>query len=40
MNINLNPGRYVITATNPVNEEMHTNIVTVLTIFEGKDVVK
>lgn len=40
MNINLIPGRYVITATNPVNGEMYSNIVTVLTIFEGKDVVK
>ena len=34
MNINLNPGNYTITTTNPVNGEMHSNNIEVLpTIF-------
>ena len=40
MNINLNPGTYTITAENPKNGEMHSNQVTVLGIFEGKDLTK
>ena len=41
MNINLNPGEYIITATNPENGEMYTNIITVLpTIVENYDLIK
>lgn len=41
MNINLNPGEYVITAKNPNSTEQYTNIITVLpTIVENYDLTK
>ncbi|WP_407414516.1 transglutaminase family protein [Methanobrevibacter sp.] len=40
LNINLIPGKYVITATNTVNGEMHSNNITVLSTVHGDDVVK
>ena len=41
MNINLNPGEYIITAKNPNSGEMYTNIVTVLpSIVENYDLTK
>ena len=40
MNINLNPGKYIITAQNPVNGEMYSNTVTVLGVLSGKDLTK
>ncbi|WP_407416585.1 hypothetical protein [Methanobrevibacter sp.] len=39
MNINLNPGKYIITATHP-NGESRGNQITVLSILEGNDLVK
>ena len=41
MNINLNPGEYIITAKNPSSGEMHTNVITVLSsIVENRDLTK
>ncbi|MBR0371339.1 MAG: hypothetical protein IJH63_11550 [Methanobrevibacter sp.] len=41
LNINLNPGEYIITATNPVSTEMYSNVVTVLpNIIENHDLIK
>ena len=41
MNINLNPGEYIITATNPNSGEMYSNVVTVLpNIAENHDMTK
>ena len=40
MNINLGEGEYVITATNPVNGETHSNKITVLGILKGDDLTK
>ena len=41
MNINLNPGMYIITATNPNSTEMYTNVVTVLpSIVENYNLTK
>ncbi|WP_407421902.1 Ig-like domain repeat protein, partial [Methanobrevibacter sp.] len=41
LNINLNPGEYIITATNPVSGEMYSNVITVLpNIVENHDLVK
>ena len=41
MNINLNPGEYVITAKNPNSGEMYTNVITVLpSIVENYDLTK
>ena len=41
MNINLNPGEYIITAKNPVTGEQYTNLIEVLpTIVENDDLVK
>lgn len=41
LNINLNPGTYVITATNPNSSEMYSNIINVLSpIVENNDLVK
>ena len=41
LNINLDPGKYIITAINPVNGEMASNNITVLAqITENKDLVK
>ena len=41
MNINLNPGEYIITAKNPSTDEMYTNLITVLTNFaEHNDLTK
>ena len=41
MNINLNPGDYIITAKNLVNNEMHSNKIKVLTtIVENYDLTK
>ena len=38
MNINLNPGNYTITATNPINGEFHSNNVEVLPTIFGDDL--
>ena len=41
MNINLNPGEYIITAANPVSGEMYSNVVTVLpNIVENYNLTK
>lgn len=40
LNINLGPGTYIITATNPVNNEQHTNNITVLSTLEANDLIK
>ena len=41
MNINLNPGTYILTAANPLSGEMHTTNVTVLpSIVENYDLTK
>ena len=41
LNINLNPGEYIITATNPNSNEMYSNVVTVLSnIAENHDLTK
>ena len=41
MNINLGPGKYIITAKNPNSSEMHSNVVTVLpNIVENYDLTK
>ena len=41
LNINLNPGEYIITATNPNSTEMHSNIIKVLpNIVENYDLTK
>ena len=40
LNINLIPGEYVITATNPVNGQMYSNHITVLPTILASDVVK
>lgn len=41
MNINLNPGTYILTAENPVNGEKHSNKITVLSnIVENYDLTK
>ncbi|WP_188118162.1 Ig-like domain repeat protein [Methanobrevibacter millerae] len=41
MNINLNPGTYIITAINPNSTEQHTNTITVISkIQENKDLTK
>lgn len=41
LNINLNPGTYIITAIHPVNGETHANNITVLSsITDNKDLVK
>ena len=41
MNINLNPGEYIITAKNPNSTEQYTNIITVLpSIVENYDLTK
>ncbi|WP_407430910.1 hypothetical protein [Methanobrevibacter sp.] len=41
MNINLNPGEYIITARNLVNDELHSNKIKVLTtIVENYDLTK
>ena len=40
LNINLNPGEYIITAINPANNEYHSNIITVLpSLVEANDLV-
>ena len=38
LNINLNPGEYILTAINPVNNEMRSNIVTVLSSIISNDM--
>ena len=38
--INLNPGEYIITATNSANGEMHSNNITVLSTIETENLVK
>ena len=38
MNINLNPGTYIITATNPVTSEQHSNTITVLPTLTASDL--
>ena len=41
MNINLNPGTYVLTADNPASGEQHTTVITVLSsIVENYDLTK
>ena len=41
LNINLNPGEYIITAKNPNSTEMHSNLVTVLpNIVENNNLIK
>jgi hypothetical protein len=40
LNINLQSGDYILTATNPVNGEMYSNDITVLTTIMASDVVK
>lgn len=41
MNINLNPGTYVLTADNPISGEKHTTTITVLpSIVENNDLIK
>ena len=41
MNINLNPGTYVLTADNPASGEQHTTVITVLPlIVENNDLTK
>ena len=41
MNINLNPGTYIITAKNPLNNEQHSNTITVLSSsVENEDITK
>lgn len=38
LNINLSPGNYILTATNPVNGEQHSNQITVLSKLKAKDI--
>jgi transglutaminase-like putative cysteine protease len=38
LNINLNPGNYIITATNPINGELHSNNIEVLPTIFGDDL--
>ena len=41
LNINLNPGEYVITANNPVSGELYSNVITILpTIVDNYDLTK
>ena len=40
LNINLNPGEYILTATNPENGEMYSNVVTVFSTIFAFDIVK
>ena len=40
LNINLYPGKYIITATNPLSNQTHSSNVTVLTTISGSDLVK
>ena len=40
LNINLNQGTYIITAINPVNGDMKSNNITVLSRLESSDLVK
>ena len=41
LNINLNPGEYILTAINPVNGDQYSNTVKVLsTLVEGRDLTK
>ncbi len=38
LNINLGPGEYIITATNPVNNEMYSNTIKVLSVLSASDL--
>lgn len=40
LNINLPQGKYIVTATNSINGEMHSNNITVLTTMFASDIVK
>ena len=40
LNINLLPGEYILTATNPVNNQTYSNNVTVLSSISGENVIK
>ena len=40
LNINLEPGTYILTAINPINKEMHSNNITVLPTIGSSDLVK
>ena len=40
LNINLRPGEYIITATNPITGEMHSNKITVIPNIISSDLVK
>ena len=40
LNINLNPGQYIVTAINPVNNQHYSNNITVLPTISAEDVLK
>ena len=40
LNINLNPGEYIITAINPINGDQHSNKIKVITVLIGHDLTK
>ena len=40
LKINLNPGKYIVTVTNPVNNQTHSNNITVLSSISGNDITK
>ena len=40
LNINIEPGKYILTAMNPVTGEMKSNNITVFTLIESSDLVK
>ena len=40
MNINLNPNKYVITATNPNTKQTYSNNIIVKTTINGNDIIK
>lgn len=39
LNINLNPGSYIITAVNPLNNDMYSNVITVMPTIISSDMV-
>lgn len=39
LNINLNPGSYIITAVNPINNDMYSNLITVMPTIISSDMV-
>ena len=40
MNINLNPGKYIISAVNTINGEIHSNNIEVLPLIVANDLTK